>query len=85
MFKTQPKLLMDKFLKVFPLPRRSFSGGGDSHKKVAEMLVGKFKLDPRRQMWVWLKFKLTPTGDFCAVSVRTFVVNFFMHSTKRST
>ena len=36
-------------------------------------------------MWVWLKFKLTPTGDFCVVSVRAFFVNFVMYSTKRRT
>ena len=23
----------------------------------------------RRPMWVWLKFKLTPKGDFCVVNV----------------
>ena len=34
-------------------------------------------------MWAWIKFKLTPRGDFCVVSVRAFFVNFFMHSTKR--
>ena len=34
-------------------------------------------------MWVWLKLKLTPKGDFCVVSVKAFFVNFFMHSTKR--
>ena len=33
-------------------------------------------------MWVWLKLKLTPKGDFCVVSVRAFFVTFFMHSTK---
>ena len=36
-------------------------------------------------MWVWLKLKLTPKGDFCVVSVSAFFVNFFMHSTKRWT
>ena len=57
---------------------------GDSHIKVTEMLVGKFKLNPQgRPMWVWLKVKLTPTGDFCVVSVSAFFVNFFMNSTKR--
>ena len=34
-------------------------------------------------MRVWLKFKLTPEGDFCLVSVRAFFVNFFMHGTER--
>ena len=34
-------------------------------------------------MWVWLKLKLTPKGDFCEVKVRAFFVNFFLHSTKR--
>ena len=24
-------------------------------------------------MWVWLKLKLTPEGDFCVVSVRAFL------------
>ena len=28
-------------------------------------------------MWVWLKLKLTHTGDFCAVSARAFFVYFF--------
>ena len=34
-------------------------------------------------MWVWLKLKLTPKGDFCVINVRPFFVNFFIHSTKR--
>ena len=34
-------------------------------------------------MWVWLKLKLTPKGDFYVVSVEALFVNFFMHSTKR--
>ena len=36
-------------------------------------------------MWVWLKLKLTPKGDFCEVSVTAFffLANFFMHSLKR--
>ena len=35
-------------------------------------------------MWVWLKLKLTPKGDFCEVSVTAFFfANFFMHSPKR--
>ena len=34
-------------------------------------------------MWVWLKLKLTPKGDFWLVSVGAFLVNFFMHSTKK--
>ena len=37
-------------------------------------------------MWVWLKLKLTPKGDFCEVSVTAFFflfANFFMHSLKR--
>ena len=36
-------------------------------------------------MWVWLKVKLTPKGDFCEVSVTAFFfsANFFMHSPKR--
>ena len=33
-------------------------------------------------MWVWLKLKLTPKGDFCVVCVRAFFVTFLMHSTK---
>ena len=36
-------------------------------------------------MWVWLKLKLTPKGDFHVVSVRVFFVNFFMHSTVSDT
>ena len=57
---------------------------GDSHIKVTEILVGKFKLNSqRRRMWVWLKLKLTPKGDFCVVSVRAFFVKFFMNSKKR--
>ena len=49
---------------------------GNSHIKVTELLVGKFKLNSqRRPMWVWLKLKLTPKGDFCVVNV--------CHSTKR--
>ena len=36
-------------------------------------------------MWVWLKPKLTPKGDFCEVSLTGFFLfaNFFMHSLKR--
>ena len=39
-------------------------------------------------MWVWLKLKLTPKGDFCEASVTAllllfFFANFFMHSLKR--
>ena len=34
-------------------------------------------------MWVWPKLKLNPKGDFCVVTVRAFLVNFFMQSTKR--
>ena len=34
-------------------------------------------------MWVWLKLKLTPKGDFCVVSVKAFFVNLFMHSPKQ--
>ena len=37
----------------------------------------------RRPMWVWLKFKLTPKGDFCVVNVMAFFVNFFMYSINR--
>ena len=33
-------------------------------------------------MWVWLKLKLIPEGDFCVVSVTAFFVNFFIRSTK---
>ena len=55
---------------------------GYPHIKVTGMLVGKFKLNPQgRPMWVWLKLKLTPKGDFWLVSVGAFLVNFFMHST----
>ena len=58
--------------------------GGDSHIKATGMFVGKFKLNQDgRLMWVWLNFKLTPKGNFCAVSVRAFFVNFFMYSTTR--
>ena len=55
---------------------------GDSHTEVTGMptpLKG-------RPMWVWLKLKLAPKGDFCAVSVTTCIflyINFFMHSPKR--
>ena len=28
-------------------------------------------------MWVWLKLKLTPKGDFCEVSVTNLFVCFF--------
>ena len=34
-------------------------------------------------MWVWLKLKLTPKGDFCEVSIMAFFANFLMHSLKR--
>ena len=34
-------------------------------------------------MWVGIKLKLMPKGDFCVLSVRAFFVNFSMHSTKR--
>ena len=36
-------------------------------------------LDPSAvvQMWVWLKVKLTPKGDFCEVSVTAFFFVFF--------
>ena len=48
--------------------------GGNSHIKVTGMLDGKFKLNPYGgPMWVWLKLKLTPKGDFCLVSVRAFL------------
>ena len=33
-------------------------------------------------MWVWLKLKLIPEGDFCVVDVTAFFVNFFMRGTK---
>ena len=48
----------------------------DSHIKVKGLLVGKliiYYLNPQgRPMWVWLKLKLTPKGDFCEVSVTAF-------------
>ena len=45
--------------------------GGDAHIKVRGMLVRKFKLNSQgRTMWVCLKLKLGPKGDFCVVSVR---------------
>ena len=34
-------------------------------------------------MWVRLQIKLTSKDDFCVVSVRALVVNFFIHSTKQ--
>ena len=35
-------------------------------------------------MWVWLKLKLAPKGDFGVVSVTaSFFVNFFIHSLTR--
>ena len=34
-------------------------------------------------MWVWLKLKQTPEGDFCLVTVKAVLINLFMHSTKR--
>ena len=34
-------------------------------------------------MWVRLQMKLTSKDDFCVVSVRAPVVNFFIHSTKQ--
>ena len=58
--------------------------GGDSDVKVTGMLVSKFEINLLgRPMWVWLKLKLNPKGDFCVVTVRAFLVNFFMQSTKR--
>ena len=45
----------------------------DSHIKVKGLLVGKINLNPSgRTMWVWLKLKLTPKGDFCEVSIMAF-------------
>ena len=48
----------------------------DSRIKVKGLLVGKliiYYLNPQgRPMWVWLKLKLTPKGDFCEVSVTVF-------------
>ena len=48
----------------------------DSHIKVKGLLVGKliiYYLNPQgRPMWVWLKLKLTPKGDFSEVSVTAF-------------
>ena len=55
---------------------------GESHTKVTGMptpLEG-------RPMWVWLKLKLAPKGDFCVVSVKACIllyIKFFMHSPKR--
>lgn len=51
--------------------------GGHSHIKVTGMLIGKFKLNPRGPLWVWLKLNLSSKGDFCVVSVRALFVNFF--------
>ena len=38
-------------------------------------------------MWVWLKLKLAPKGDFCEVCVTAsflfLFTNFFIHSSKR--
>ena len=34
-------------------------------------------------MWVRVHIKLTSKDDFCVVSVRALVVNFFIHSTKQ--
>ena len=34
-------------------------------------------------MWVWLKLKPTPKGDFCVVRAKACFVNFSMHSTRR--
>ena len=34
-------------------------------------------------MWLWLKLKLTPKGDFCVGQCQGILENFFMHSTKR--
>ena len=69
-------------------PRGGEGGGwGDRlpyEGEASGMLVGKFKLNPEgRPVWVWLKLKLTPKGDFCVVSVRTSFVNFSTYSIKR--
>ena len=45
----------------------------DSHIKVKRLVVGKLIQTP---MWVWLKLKLTPKGDFCDVSVTVFFCKF---------
>jgi len=46
-----------------------FKSDGDVHRKI--------QIKPlRRPMWVWLKFKLTPKGDFCVVNVRGFFCKF---------
>ena len=53
----------------------------DSHIKVKGVLVGKliiYYLNP--PMWVWLKLKLTPKGDFCEVSVTAFFFFFLQIS-----
>ena len=53
---------------------RPFKSDGDVHWRI--------QIKPlRTPMWVWLKFKLTPKGDFCVVNVRAFFVNFFMYNT----
>ena len=31
-------------------------------------------------MWVWLKLKLTPKGDFCEVSVTAFFFGKFLYA-----
>lgn len=51
-------------------------GDMDVHRKIQIKSL-------RRLMWVWLKFKLTPKGDFCVVNVRACFVNLFMYSTNR--
>ena len=51
-------------------------GDMDVHRKIQIKSL-------RRPMWVWLKFKLTPKGDFCVVNVRACFVNLFMYSTNR--
>ena len=33
-------------------------------------------------MWVWLKLKLTPKGDFTETGILAFFVKFLMHSSK---
>ena len=53
----------------------------DSHIKVKGLLVGKLILSPKgRPMWVWLKLKLTPKGDFCEVSVTAFFFGKFLYA-----
>ena len=54
--------------------------------KVMGMLVGKLKLNLYgRPVWMWLKLKLTPTGDFLVVSVREFFVDLSLCTLRSDT